>query len=305
MEYFVSAEDTMYHRWQLELLIESFKMHGISDKLVVGLAKNNQTKTNQYCCNLLKCPKIFYHDNLGAKGHYKPLNRPHALLIALKNKFIQQPFVLIEPDMVLFSPIASIEEDLKIQMNPLLSLKLADQHCKVKEIIKSILSVKKMKENSELWIPVGSIMVCNNLPTEFFQRVIEWLEILKNNNSLPWFAEKVAWALTIIEYYGHITCGGTYDYEMSLIDNKENNFIHYQHGMPPVFNKRMYKLRPPDYLSMGDPLEALLESNPSTSSDYMQKVVKKYIKNIPKKQMKLKDCKIGKVTVRKAIDKDK
>ena len=40
MQYFVSIENNSYNCWQAGLLIESFKMQGIEDQLLIGVAEN-------------------------------------------------------------------------------------------------------------------------------------------------------------------------------------------------------------------------------------------------------------------------
>ena len=54
MDYFVSAEDTVYHHWQLELLIESFKLSNLADKLVIAVAQNDDDKPIDFTANLLR-----------------------------------------------------------------------------------------------------------------------------------------------------------------------------------------------------------------------------------------------------------
>lgn len=77
MEYFVSAEDTSYHHWQLEFLIESFKLHKLQDKLVIAVASNNEEKLVDFSANLKTCQRIFMHDNIGRKRGYLPWPTDH------------------------------------------------------------------------------------------------------------------------------------------------------------------------------------------------------------------------------------
>ncbi|MGH7174761.1 MAG: hypothetical protein ACREGR_00170, partial [Minisyncoccia bacterium] len=68
------------------------------------------------------------------------------------------------------------------------------------------------------------------------------------------------------------------DLEMHLLDhNAENHFIHYQHGLPPVFSKGMFRYEPPACLALGDLFHTLLSHNPTTSTNVLQKVVRSYI----------------------------
>jgi hypothetical protein len=71
-----------------------------------------------------------------------------------------------------------------------------------------------------------------------------------------------------------------YNLAKSMLEYYETSFIHYEHGMPPVFNKSMFRYDPPDYISFGDPYEAILE-NPSTPSAYL---MSELVKNIIEKK---------------------
>lgn len=102
----------------------------------------------------------------------------------------------------------------------------------------------------------------------------------------------------MLEYYGHITYKGTYEYEMSLLDSGlQHNFIHYKYGFPPHFNKKMFTYKEPIFLSMGDPFQKLKENNTTTCTNYVTSIVDSYLSE--KKNFKIKNQKIGIVTVTK------
>ena len=42
MNYFVSIENSYYHGWQIELLIESFKQKSLEDSLYISVAKSDK-----------------------------------------------------------------------------------------------------------------------------------------------------------------------------------------------------------------------------------------------------------------------
>jgi hypothetical protein len=60
MDYFVSIENTPYDLWQIELLIESFKINHLEDSLVIGMAGPNPLLTK----NLLAHKRIMFHEIL-------------------------------------------------------------------------------------------------------------------------------------------------------------------------------------------------------------------------------------------------
>ena len=308
MEYFVSAEDTSYHHWQLELLIESFKLQGLQDKLVIGIAENNEQKSIDFSSNLKDFKRIFLHDNIGQKRGYLPINRPYSLLIAVSEGLIKPPFALIDPDMILVNPIPDPTENIQFQLKPTFTCNFADQnHCPVKKYIKELLNAKNIKDEIDYWIPLGNVIVFKDVPKEFFTRAVEWSEILEYERKQStdkdwWFTERVAWIMTLLEFNGTLTYNGRYDLEMSLIDNnKINHFIHYSQGLPPVFNKLMYRFQPPFNFAMGDLFSTLLENNPTTSTNYLQHVVRSYLNAKPQTQtpLPITEFKIQYVTVKK------
>lgn len=310
MEYFVSAEDTTYHHWQLELLIESFKLHGILDKLVIGVASNDEEKLVDYTHNIKTCKRMFLHENIGRKRGYLPLNRPYSLYAAISQGLIQQPLTLIDPDMILVSAIPDQPENVSFQLKPLFTSSYCEQnHCQVRKHIKELLKLRKIEEDNTIdyWIPLGSLMTFRDVPPEFFSRVVEWTEILEYERKKKcsgdwWHTERAAWTMTLLEYHGHLTYKGRHDYEMTLLDsNQAHHFIHYEHGLPPIFSKHQFRYRPPQCFTMGNLFDVLLENNPTTTTNYMQAIVRSYLKTRPKEQQNptvTKEYKVQMVTVK-------
>lgn len=237
MDYFVSAEDTCYHHWQLELLIESFKLNNLQDSLVIGIAKNSEEKLVDFSHNLRKKSRIFTHENLGRAKDCLALNRSYGLYTAIANGLIKQPFTLIDPDMVLIKPVQS-ENNIEFQVNSSFVL--------------------------------SSVMSFNSVPNEFFAKVTT-------------FAGKASWSAVLQEFKDKLSYKPRQDLEMTLLDNnKTHNFIHYDHGLPPVFSKLMYKFKPPEAFVMGNLFESILQNNPTSSTNYFQDVVRSYRDSQPK-----------------------
>jgi len=283
MNYIVSAEYNNYHCWQLEILIESFKLNKLEDKLFIALAENNDPKLTDFCFNLKDFKNVFYHENIGQKRNYLAMNRPYSTTSALNNKIISQPFTIIDPDMILVAPLNEPEQNITFYIDPMMSKQYVKQHYDVDPYISEIAKLQKIKAEDHYWIELGSVMTFNNVSIDFFNRVIEWAEIIeyerrKKSNSQWWHSERVAWILTLLEFNGLITYKENLQYETNLLsDNLDCHFIHYNHGMPPQFNKAMYHFHPPDFLSLGNPFEALLQNNPSRCSNYMQQIVRSYL----------------------------
>jgi hypothetical protein len=246
MQYFVSAKNTVYYCWQLELLIESFKFHNLEDSLTIALAEPVYTN---YTKNLQKHKNIFVHE---------PMNRIYALNIALEKKLIQMPFTLIHADMILTNPIDQQKQDITFQIdNTFIPRKM--------ELIDTI---RKVKGIGNTWLPVGATICFQYASIPFFRRALEICSILKE--------EKMAWLITMLEYFGHFSYHGTFSFENCLLDNNLKNFIHYNHGLPPLFNKRMFTFEP---LGLGNPYEILMANNVSKSVAYIQNIINKYNEN--------------------------
>lgn len=283
MDYFVSIEDTTYHHWQIELLLESFKHHKLLDNIVVAIAKNDEPKALDFIKNLRKVKRVFYHENLGQKRNYLPINKPYSLQMAIKSNLVKQPFALIEPDMVLGKPIDTPINNITFQINSLLTKESACQkNIKLNTHIKDITKIKKMYEE-DFWISLGNTIVFNNVPEDLFKRALEWTEILeyesrKNTNESWWYAEKIAWVLSMLEYHGHLKYKGVHDYEMTLVDSGlQHNLIHYKYGFPSHFNKKMFTYKEPMFLSMGNPYEVMKQNNSTTCTNYVSSIIDSYL----------------------------
>jgi hypothetical protein len=286
MDYIVSAEDTPYYHWQLELLIQSFKRHGLEDNLLIALANRDVPRTPDFARLLSKHKRIMNHENMGRKRGYAYLNKPYAVTTALGKGELKAPFTVIEPDMLLYRPVQPENEPISFQIKEHFSLGKVEEHVNIKKHIKDATFGK----SDSLWLPVGSVYSFGDVPHDMFSRIVSWAEVLafesfkkeseKKKTVEYWkYLERAGWALGFLNYIGFTPYKGTHTYEMSLLDhNVHHNFIHYTNGMPPMFSKHMFKYEPPDYISGGiTPFNAMLQETPTTASLYMHQVVQSYI----------------------------
>jgi len=271
MQYFVSIENTTYFYWQIDLLIESFKMCGQEDNLVIAIAENDGPKSPNYGKNLLQHKHRFMHNNLGKNRNYLPLNKFYGLTLALSNKVIKSPFAVIHPDMVLQKPLEEPDVNILFQNNPNtipLVEKIKPQLEEMAE--KNKFDLKRLPPS----IPLGATMVFKNVAPDFFNRVMartNWF--ISKNPQADWDLATAAWLLTI---YEHLTSYKTkaISLECRLIDNDfPANLIHYRSGLPPVFSKKYYK----GLLQVGrNPYDVLMAHNPTSATEFMRKVVQSY-----------------------------
>jgi len=139
----------------------------------------------------------------------------------------------------------------------------ATQNEKAKNLIDAIWKIKKMA----IWLPIGATIYFQYAPNSFFKRALELWTILQE--------EKLAWLITMLEYFGHLSYYGTFSFENCLLDNELKNLIHYRHGIPPVFDKRMFTFEPPNVFGMGNPYDILLANKISNSVIYIQELIKR------------------------------
>jgi len=251
MDYLVSIERTAYFHWQIELLIESFRHHNLQDSLVIAIADGDDP-FECYLPNFYQHERKFLHaNNLACKN----ANKFHAISAALQNKLIQQPFVLIHPDMILMKPL-----DFVSSANILFH---DENYPPIPEIAPHIQEIAKLKGVEELpWLSVGGVMRFQDVPVEFFDQALQNCLKLKIEFPEHHFVERAAWILTIYEWLGALTCEANV-FEITLMNHDvESNFIHYKYGIPPMFNKHMFRFD--GSISTGtDPYDVLLQNNDS------------------------------------------
>lgn len=245
MEYFVSFPNTATYHWQIELLIESFKHHGLQDQLTFASLPSDQPAYRDYTKNIRTHPKQFQHPDI-----QNPFFAIHA---ALANDILHFPFVLLHADMVLFQPYED-NFDTKIAYQP-------DE--------KDLIKLGDMKHMN-----VGGPIRFNDLPSDFFIFISESMKKLTDDCPAQ-FLEKAAYT-TITDLLGvEFTAS---QMEMNLCHHKSKlPFIHYQNGYPPYFAKSYYLFSNPVTVSQ-DPFEDILAiNNPTTPIEYMQELCRSYL----------------------------
>lgn len=276
MQYFVSIENTSYFYWQIELLIESFKMQGLENDLVISIADNDSPKIPKFSRNIVRHPNLLFHHNEGEEKGYKPHNRLYGLIGALRQDILKTPFTLIHSDMVMVQPVEPPETNVVF-------------HTRHDSMVDSVTKpfIDKLAEENKLEsanlpprLPFnGPIIFDEKVTEELFWRVkVRMNEILRDcEENFP--AEKVAWSIAFYEMLPTLTFSGKY-LCCQLVEPVENlndiPFIHYQHGVPPVFHKRHFTWDKPNLAVGVNPYELLLEHNPTVATNHLQRVIRSY-----------------------------
>ena len=281
MNYFVNSENHPYYHWQLELLIESFKYNKCEESLLITVAENDNTKYN--CNNFVNHKRLVGYQNIGKMRGYLPLNELYGLMWATASDQIQQPFALIQPDVVLRSPLdisfASYSE-LIFYPDPFFTLDLA-----AKEVGPFWEWTKKNKSDYESkWISLSSILVFSKIPIEIFQMVVKQAELfivqqLINGQEIWKHTCRLALATIISEFADQISCRGDYSLVEEAMGGGNSYFISYEKGILPDFHKSMFSYLSPNYVSMGDPLKILAEKSICPNAHYLSNLAKRTLAN--------------------------
>lgn len=270
MQYFVSIENNAYFHWQTELLIESFKLKGLQDSLVIGVADSKPGAAPLSVKNLLNHKNKFKHINYGESKDLPSLNKIYSLVSALKEGMLKQPFTLLHPDMLLFKPIEfDLQHNITYQHDPSSDDKIA----KVKFDVQN--------RFGSTWVGFGNTMIFKDVPLDFFENTLSIMESLQKEHGNHWDVEKAAWLYSLIHYYSNETplTFHPQQLEMSLLHPDDNaNIIHYNHGIPPVFHKKHFKYEHPMFImtDFDNPYDVFEIHNPTRISDYMKTVIKSY-----------------------------
>jgi len=259
MKYLVSIEACPYFLWQIEILIESFKMHGIADDLIIAVA----AKDDEFgvAKNFNSHPHKFYHINRRTEeGPY--FNKPYAAVAAIQEGFVKDKFVLIDPDMILIQPMEQYPENIVFSTDPFCKLELMEQNG---------LPVRDWIKDSE-WPLLGAVYQFNEVDGSFFKSVLNWGEKLKSRGTNRYTA-KIAWILTLKDFSAKYKITAQ-PMECTMLNfTPKGSFIHYSHGIPPYFYKQMFPLGFKGSLSKYNPYEAITEYNPNLTTDYVHKVI--------------------------------
>jgi hypothetical protein len=284
MQYLVVAENTQYYHWQLSLLIESFKNHNLQNDLCIFLVDSDEKTNEKFSKNLIEHENKNMFENIGKIRGFDKLNKLYGILYAIESNKIKQPFTFISADTILEKPIQlELHEYPEIYFNPDKDFNFNY----VKNSIPNFFEIlnRENKKIEDYWASIGHVIVFNNMPMDFFRMFIVKAEILALKqliyNQKIWDkTDRLALSINVFDFMNKGVIKEDYNLAKSMLEYNETSFIHYEHGMPPVFNKSMFRYDPPDYISFGDPYEAILE-NPSTPSAYL---MSELVKNIIEKK---------------------
>jgi hypothetical protein len=268
MNYFVCIECNSYHLWQTELLIQSFKRFGLQDNLYIAICKTEEPVNLQFTQNFNRHKNRFFFENQhGVKNKFYTLSH------LLNEGIIKAPFATIHPDMILVKPILAPETDLVLSR--------FDEKQDFKNEIKPYINEFITHDRFATLHPSAIYVANNTLDKSFFLRL--WQLAARFDFRDKW-GEKAVWYLGIQDYLNNVneclTVGSDF-YEQSMLTyNPTQNFIHYNHGLPPGFHKIHFQFKPPCLFCIDgmNPLKIMHSINPNNTTDYIVKLIESYWK---------------------------
>jgi len=276
MNYITGIDNTPYYHWQTELLIESFRMQNMEDKLWIGINNPQLPAIEKFTKNLKSHKnKFFFENKLNSDT-----NRIYAILLAIRNKVIEPPFTLIDSDMVLMKPIDPISEFIAdISFHTRESDEILKKHLSPE--VEKILNSYQIKKENVQWMPLGKTLVFNSADEKLLLKALWWAEnLFEKFKDTGLDLERAAWTMAFHEYLFKYKFKNEF-YEVTLFHNDvEAPFLHYNQGLPPDFVKRNFTYEKASYGFLspdGTPYAAILKNNPTTTTNHLQKVVKSYL----------------------------
>lgn len=229
MHYLTHIETSPYMIWQTTLLHQSLKCHNLGDSLVVA-----------YSGAKPPFPRCFPVRHVGKDWGSVPITKQYAALEAVKTGQVQQPFVLLDPDTFVVSPV---------QPRPGVT---GQVH---RYLDRGPLELLYGKLDVNHWHPVAGIIQYNDVDVPVFEEIVTCCHGLAKSHvdgRHRWFLDMVGVACGL----GRSECTVTLvdDYE-SPLDHRRINFnpdanvVHYCNGFLPWFNKREHDSMRPFYVS--------------------------------------------------------
>ena len=275
----VTIQNNAFFHWQIELLIESFRLHNLEESLAIAVIPDKRPLYKNFTKNLRSHKRTFEfnpHPNA-----YLPINQCYAAYVALKTGFIKQPFVLLHSDTILTQPFREINDKICFSTNPTFISKLRSEECLIDLYLTEF---AKQKKQYIVALPVGGSYQFNDVELDFFERVMyRTIELLNfwDASKHP-YVNQAAWMLTFLEYHGeNRNVRGTLT-EVPLSEDLINDtkIIHYANGLGAAFTKSMFKYNTINFSFADNPFDLLLreENNVTSATNYLRKVIQSYLR---------------------------
>ncbi|MCK9459729.1 MAG: hypothetical protein M0R80_08830 [Proteobacteria bacterium] len=254
MDYFVTVVPSYQHFWQVELLIESFKMLKMQDRLlvaIVGAPTSLPTNLHNHS------RKIFCSDFNESSGlNYPPINKIACLRTALHA--LDSNFTLLHTDMVMVGPVPNVKQNICFTPSP---------------PPQKVVDMLQLPSDS-IWVSFDGATIFNQVPTIFFDNVLEATKILIDMYGTEWPASLAAWN-SITHQHNLSILGAAIESPLTQTSSALLPFVHYKAGLPPYFSKHAYN---PEFQII-NPYNAFIDHNPNFCTNHVRNVILAYQKN--------------------------
>lgn len=283
MKFIVPAELNPQNQWQIELMIQGFKLIGLEESLVVCLATDDPNSfIPEMTKNLSTHRNIMLVPNTGARRGFEPLNRLYGVRSALLDGRLGDTFFVLEPDMVpcRIPSTSEITPNCSYQFDPNFFLEVINVNTPTKRHF----GLEPAEVRNDQWACAGPLMCFSGFPPEFFDELIFESEQYVYRQ---FYDSGVAWDRSVQsatnyvmhKHLGSFSAIASYDLECNLMSDKLATFIHYETGFPPLFTKSMFAYKPPHYLSLGNPFRTLSQYAPTPPFQYLSQLATQYLRS--------------------------
>jgi len=277
MDFLVIAEDIPYYQWQIELLIESFKIQGLQDKLIIYLVKTNES-VDAIKININNHKNVFYYNSESLKTGTVNFDF-HNCILDYKSKNEKTDFVIIDPDTFLK------KFDYKVFDGNNILYQIDQASNKELELI---FKIARSKYNFEFYQTSSVIYFSSTFDFNFFNSSFNVLEDLVRiafftnlfNEYYKPDIDLYKYAYLLIGMSYSVPIVPTYKLLNYVYEGYEQDvsFVSYKHDIKPYFYKKNYYHKNFKNLSLrySDPFQNLLDLPDFTYCSFVKNIVSKY-----------------------------
>jgi hypothetical protein len=276
MDYLVVAPHTPFFQWQIALLVESFRMHGLEESLAVLLiAGSEKPVQSNYCLSFVGHPRL---RAVRLTSDSEPdIQRLHGITHAVSTGLVSQTFALLPPHCVFRYPFD------KPQANITFTCKSDFTFPQLNSFGISSKALSMRLGEKPVWLPVGEVFFFDGLMPEFFNIAAMRGEMIAFDSYRESYKEgkgvspkglfRAAMAMAIMEAHGRVTLDTSKRLECHMNEHDNvSNIVNYYYGSPPNFSRAFYPTDGTGVTFSEDPFRGIMRSEDSAAANYMKNV---------------------------------
>lgn len=276
MDYLVVAPHTPFYHWQISLLLQSFRGHGMEENLVILLLSDSSPQHSTFYNSFGNHSRL--HIMRFACDQHPEILRANGIRHAVNAGLVTSPFVFIPPWCLLRSPMA------RPQANITFSFSADFDFPRLDTFGISSDAIQRRMHNQRRWLPTGEIVAFDEVGDDFFNKVVSHAELLafdsirdglkKGEEDYPRALCRAGIAFTALESSQRYTFDTTRHLECTLKEHDANaNFINYFYGYPPSFSRCFYPGSGDQLMAYGSPFQGMLDLPANHATNFLKQVV--------------------------------